>query len=300
MQEKEYPIPEGNLYYTFREGQDGENTVCITRYQGLAGEVNIPEQIEAYPVTVIARKAFLSKKNLRKVTVPVGVKEIEDWAFAYCDGLESVVLPDQPIVFGKSLFLECTRLRRIFAGEKGEGVAALLAAAVTTAQVPYLLDISAAGSREWLEKWDARMMVILRSPDQEGYSRQVLCGEEDYGSTDQNAYESRQRKRKVRLLLLRLLYPDGLRAEYRQEMETYLREHTKGCPGEETWQVVFEEFGEDRLYYRLFAELGCVTAENIELLLSDIGEMYPEMKAYLIRYKEENIGSSDFFASLEL
>ena len=60
-------------------------------------------------------------------------------------------------------------------------------------------DISV-GSREWLSKWDARLAALPGAPDQEGYSRQVLCGEEDYGSTDLAAYISERRKGKVRLV----------------------------------------------------------------------------------------------------
>lgn len=309
-----------NLYYEITEAAGGR-IACITGLKGLAWEVRIPEEIEGCPVTVIGKKAFLSRKNLRKVTVPAAVEEIRDWAFAYCDSLETVALcgnsEDRPadetakahgltekgtadMHFGRSVFLDCTKLKFLYAGGKNEGTAALLAAAVTTAEAPYLLDVREAGSPEWLNKWDARMMAILSSPDNEGYSKQVLCGEEDYGSTDLNAYESGRRRVKVRLLMLRLLYPEGLLPERKALLEQYLLEHTKGCVHEETWRVTLEEHGEDRVWYQLFAELGCVREDNFEALLADIGEDCPEMKAYLMRFKEERIGYTDFFAGLEL
>lgn len=293
--EKELPITGGSLYY------DKENDrIVITRLQGLAGEVKIPEKIEDLPVTSIAKKAFLSKKNLRRVWIPDTVTEIGDWAFAYCDNLEQVILPAREIRFGKAVFLDCHKLRFLTVKEKGEAVAALLAAAVTTAQAAYLLDLMEAGTPQWLAKWDARMLMVLRSEDSEGYSRQILCGEEDYGSTDLNAFLREKRKTKVRLLLLRLLYPAGLAAPVREELENYLRAHTKQCDSEETWQVILEEHGDDSAYYRLFTELGCVDAGNFDSLMTDIGEDHPEMKAFLMRYKEEHIGYTDFFAELEL
>lgn len=318
-QELEYEISGGSLYYviegnrktaTVTEGGDGcpdRAYIVITRMQGLAGEVEIPETIKGIPVTAIGRKAFLSRKNLRKVTLPSCLAEVGDWAFAYCDSLhtvrfenskegEALCMPE----FGKSVFLECSSLRRLYVGDGEEGTAALLAAAVTTAGAPYLLDAREAGSTEWLEKWDARMFTVLRTADNEGYSRQVLCGEEDYGSTDLVAYESGQRRIKVRLLLLRLLYPIGLSELHRQELEDYLRKHTKGCEHEETWQVILEEHGEDRDFYQLFAGLGCINSDNFEALLLDVGEEYPELRAYLMRYKEEQLGYHDFFAGLEL
>lgn len=316
--------------------------------------MDIPERIEGLPVRAIARKAFLSRKNLRKVTVPPGVTEVGDWAFAYCDSLHTVRfagreecrgpeavaaerrMPEavaaergmsedgaaergmsgqgaenggadcaeqadmSALRFGKSVFLECGSLRYLYVRDGIESTAALLAAAVTTAGAAYLLDAEEAGSEDWLEKWDARMLTLLHTADNEGYSKQVLCGEEDYGSTDLAAYENGQRKVKVRLLLLRLLYPVGLSAERGRELEAYLREHTKGCEHEETWQVVLTEHGEDRAFYELFAELGCINDGNFEGLLLDVGEEYPELKAYLMRYKEAKLGYQDFFSGLEL
>ncbi len=302
VQEREYKIPGGCLYYEAVEHPGSGNSIRITRLQGLAGEAEIPGQIDGCPVKGIAKKAFLSKKNLRKVTVPASVTEVGDWAFAYCDSLHTVVFETggSSPEFGRAVFLECKNLRFLSVNGGDETTAALLAAAVTTAEAPYLLDVFEAGSREWLQKWDARMLAVLRSADNEGYSRQVLCGEEDYGSTDAAAYESGRRRLKVRLLLLRLLYSRGLSGERRQELEDYLRNHTRGCEHEETWQVVLTEHGEESAYYRLFAELGCISEDNFRLLLSDVGDEYPELKAYLMRYKEEKLGYQDFFAGLDL
>lgn len=294
--EWEFPIPGGSLYYEKVRSEHEEAGICITRMQGLAGEVEIPAQIEGMPVLAIGRKAFLSKKNLRKVTVPETVAEVGDWAFAYCDHLHTVrfVQETTELRFGKAVFLECSSLRFVYVKDGRESTAALLAAAVTTAEAPYLLDAQEAGSREWLEKWDARMFAVLHSADEEGYSKQVLCGEEDYGSTDKVAYESGRRKVKVRLLLLRCLYPEGLAPGRRSEMEAYLREK------DETWQVILKEHGEEQAYYKLFTDLGCVTEDNFDALLRDVGEDCPELRAYLMRYKEEMLGYSDFFAGLQL
>lgn len=321
--EREYRMPGGSLYYEKVQEAEGECEIRITRMQGLAGELEIPDRIEDHPVRVIGRKAFLSRKHLRRVTIPAGVREIGDWAFAYCDGLHTVILRTagrdeetrgggtrgigtrgigtrgETPRFGRAVFLECSNLRFLYVNDE-EGTAALLAAAITVAEAPYLLDVCEAGGREWLEKWDARMLAVLHGADDEGYSKQVLCGEEDYGSTDPEAYESGRRRIKVRLLLLRLLYPAGLSPELRREMEAYLQAHTKGRAHEETWRVVLEEHGEESAYYRLFADIGCVSEENLEALLRDVGGEYPEMKAYLMRYKEERLGYGDFFGELDL
>lgn len=297
MREKELELTGGSLYYEIRDER-----VCITGFQGTVSEIVIPDAIEECPVTTIEKKAFLSKKNLRRVTLPVTIEEVGDWAFAYCNHLAEVCVPARNIRFGRSVFLECRGLKRI-SQQPQEDTAfqpELLAAAVRDFEAYYLLDIPAVGSREWLDKWDSRLAAVLHAPDREGYSRQVLCGEEDYGSTDLAAYISGKRKEKVRLALLRLLFPEGLARPLREELEQYLLAHTRGGESRETWQVVWKEHGNDRAYYSLFAELGCLTVENLDGILADIGEEFPEMKAFFLRYKEERLGGRDLFEALEL
>ena len=298
MQEREFGFSGGSLYYEIRGGK-----AWITRFQGLTSVVEIPESIEGCPVSAIGKKAFLSKKNLRRVGLPDSVEEVGDWAFAYCDNLTEVLVPEKDIRFGKAVFLDCGSLGRIALArrrETGDFQPELLAAAVTAFEAYYLLDIENVGNKEWLEKWDARLGTLLRTPDQEGYSKQVLCGEEDYGSTDLAAYIGNRRKEKVRLALLRLLFPEGLSAVLREELEQYLRAHTRGGESEETWQVILEEHNGDRAYFSLFAELGCVTGENLDSILADIGERYPEVKAFFLRSREEQLCARDFFGDLEL
>lgn len=305
MQEMEWKLADASLYYMTERKQDRE-TVRITRFQGLASQVEVPGRIQGLPVAAVDRKAFLSKKNLRRVWLPDTLEEIGDWAFAYCDHLTEIVIPSGTVRFGKAVFLECRELKRISAGKRQDGAggaafpAELMAAAVTAMDAAYLLDMEAAGGGEWLEKWDARLGSVLRVPDQEGFSRQILCGEEDYGSTDLTAYMSGRRKEKVRLCLLRLLFDQGLSGSFRQELEEYLRSHTKGQASEETWQVILREHGADREYYQLFAAIGCVTEDNLNGILTEIGGEYPEMKAYFLRSGEETGGAEDFFAGLEL
>ncbi len=305
MQEKEWKLAEASLYYEIETGPGGDS-VRLTRFQGISSRVEVPGRIEGLPVRTVGRKAFLSKKNLRRICLPDTVEEIGDWAFAYCDHLEEAVLPHREVRFGRAVFMECKNLQRIDAGEgqrETEGSsfpAELLAAAVVSMDAAYLLDMKAAGTGEWLEKWDARLYSVIHTPDQEGFSRQVLCGEEDYGSTDLAAYVSSRRREKARLCLLRLLFNQGLGLRMKEELEGYLRAHTKGRGGEEAWQVILKEHGNHREYYRLFTDIGCVTEENLSGILTDIGGEYPEMKAYFLRCWEADSGAEDFFAALEL
>ncbi|MCM1063997.1 MAG: leucine-rich repeat domain-containing protein [Eubacterium sp.] len=305
MQEKEWQLADASLYYE-TEKESGGRSVRITQFQGLASQVEVPERIQGMPVRSVDRKAFLSKKNLRRIWLPDTLEEIGDWAFAYCGNLAEIRIPCRAVRFGKAVFMECKGLKRISVArqlweESGAAFPAeLMAAAVTVMDAAYLLDMEAAGTEEWIGKWDARLSSVLHVPDQEGFSRQVLCGEEDYGSTDLAAYMNGRRKEKARLCFLRLLYDQGLSAPFRQELEDYLRSHTKGQDSEEAWQVILREHGAEREYYQLFAAIGCVSEDNLNEMLTEIGGEYPEMKAYFLRCGEKADGAEDFFAGLEL
>lgn len=301
MQEKKLEIRGGNLIYEENRGK-----VTILRLEGNLVRLVVPAQIGDKPVTQIYKKAFFNCRYLRFLTLPDTIEKIDNWAFAHCQQLEQVELPWKLMSLGKDLFIGSGNLKKIVlrpqegSGHDGTEISRLLAVAATGMEDPHLFQIEEAGTPEWLKKWDARMLVLMHEDDNEGYDKQVLAGEEDYERTDRVRFRNLKRQAKVRLALLRLLNPCGLAEETRTELEEYLRTHTKGCRFEETWEVVLNEFGDDKEYYELFARLGCVTADNFDGLLQDIGDGHTEMKAYLMRYKEEHLGYQDFFDALSL
>lgn len=313
--EYQYAVKEG--VFTLKDYKKGLEVVS---YRGEDIYLTVPEKAETgegeKPVISLGKKAVLSCKTVRQIRLPGTIEEVGDWAFAYCDELREVHLPRKEIRFGRGIFRECGRICRVSVDGKTADVGGLLAASVTLLDAPYLFAPLRCGEEEWLRQWDARMLQILRAADRDGYSRMVLCGEEDYGSRENNLdyFLNQKRKSKVRIAFMRLLHPLELRDEVRRELENYLRDHTADSgrtkkPEEgkeddgmwdETWQVLREEHGEDSEYYRLFTEIGCLTEGNFDRLLSEAGENYPEMKAWFLKYKEEKIGYTDFFEELSL
>ena len=335
---------EGDFGYRV-EGETGENGqqwITVTDYRGTHSQVHVPARIEGLAVRAVEKKAFLSRKNLRKVVLPEGLEEVGDWAFAYCTNLESVWLPKKRLKLGNRVFMECPGIRRIYSYEmtgseiensqsKGsacpasanltgaesceemglnmeaaggkEGVmeqtAALLAAAAVMLDAEYLLDVQEAGTKAWIQKWDARMAAVMAAEDGEGYTKMILCGEEDYGCSLEEFIRNK-RKGKVRLALLRLLNPLGLEEDAAVLWKGYLLAHTKGCETEETWEVLLEEHGYEENYFRLFAEIGALREDNFDSILKDMAEGYAEMKAYFIGYRQKNMESVDFFDGLSL
>lgn len=306
--------PDGSIGYTVEDG----GWVRITDYGGTDTEVQVPGQIEGYPVKAVAKKTFLSRKQLRKVVLPDSVEEIGDWAFAYCSNLENVWLPKKKMKLGSRIFMECPAVRRIYAyapgleredggGKQGTGSgrdvedqqAALLAAGAGMLDTEYLMNPLEAGTEEWICKWDAKMNAVMDEEDGEGYTKMILCGEEDYGSSLEE-FEKNKRKGKVRLAFLRLMNPIGLAEETERKLKEYLTAHTKGCGSEESWEVLLKEHGHEQEYFQKFADIGGVTEENFDAVLSDIPGEYAEMKAFLIRYKSEKMEEQDFFDGLSL
>lgn len=306
MTEKRFEQAKALYDYTI-----SESGVVITGYEGNKIELVIPETIEDIPVTAIEKKAFFNISGLYRIYLPKSLETIGDWAFAHCRNLEEIYLSRKEYVLGKSLFMECGALKRVCLTKQKNGSAmeetcrgfgSLLASTCGVLDAPYLFQTTRVDDEEWLALWDARMLTILHEDDMEGYTKLLLCGEEDYGSRENNLeyFLEEKRKRKVRVAFLRLLYDKGLGEDNRKELTAYLLSHTKGCESEETWLVLKKEHGEDMEYISLFADLGCLTTDNFDAILLDLGEEHPQMKAFFMKYREENLEKCDFFEMLSL
>ncbi len=305
IQYKESTTEHGSIQYSINKQTE---RAAVSGYRGKDTELVIPDAVDGYAVTVIGKKAFLSNKMLRQITLPETVTRIDDWAFAYCAKLTRIILPYHHMEIGQGIFKDCFGLEQIVnecAGgqeKRTTDISYLLAASMSRLDAFYLFDFENAGTDEWLARWDSRMQSMMRAGDAEGFSKMLLCGEEDYGSKENNLdyYMEQRRREKVRTALLRLLHDYGLDQDVRAELETYLLDHVKGEQTEETWKVVLEEYGDDLRYYQFLTKLGGVREDNFQAMMEDMGESHTEMKAYLMKYHSEQCGPEDAFAQFEL
>ena len=293
-----------------------DNNVMLTGYRGKDITLTVPEQIAGKKVTVIGKKAFLGVKTLQELVLPGGIAAIEDWAFAACRNLEKLTLPRKKLAIGQGILKDCEKLQMIAVCTEAEtaeedaqqkkawqeDVSYLLAAVMGKLDAFYLFDTLAAGSREWFAKWDTRMMDLMEREDAEGFSKMLLCGEEDYGSKENNLeyYIEQKRRSKVRLSMLRLMHDAMLQEDVRGRLLSYLQAHKKGEASEETWRVVLEEHGDDRRYYQFLLDHGCITGENFDAVLTDLGAQHTEMKAFLMNQRALQENTKDVFAALAL
>lgn len=281
--------------------EEVDGKLWLTGYEGRMSEVFVPRQIDGMPVTAIDKKVFFNQKDLKKVHIPDSIEAIGDWAFAHCDQLVEVHLPQKEMEIGKTILSSCPQLERVILGER-QDFAPLLAACAGVLDAPFLFQTNIKDEGEWLTLWDQYMRGVIEADDMEGYTNLLLCGEEDYGSKENNLdfFLKEKRKRKVKLAFLRLLCNVELADANREFLEMYLKAHTMGAESIETWLVLKEDYPNRKEYIDLFLQLGCLTEDNFDAILQDLGADEAELKTYVLRYKEEHMKSQDFFDTLSL
>lgn len=271
----------------------------VISYEGTASRLHIPDQIDGCPVTAVEKKAFWGNRSLQYISLPDTVKEIGDWAFAGCRMLQEIRLPKREMRIGNQIFKDSGRLKRIFAGAAQNGLARLLAAAVTDMGAGYLLDPLQAGSRAWYQSLDARILDILRDQEETALKNLVYCAEEDMLAKQQDCLLE-QEKRKARLALLRLAYPEYLQQTVYRTLTEYVCQRTKGCPAEAAWEAVKESREEQFLYCDCLFAAGGINGQNMAAVLNDLDDRYVELKAYILKCRQNGKEQTELWNRLEL
>ena len=93
--------------------EDGGATITWMTAEDPTGELVIPSELDGYPVTGIGKHAFAECESLTGVTVPEGVTRIGDSAFTRCLGLARVTLPESLTSIGEMAFYLCGRLTSV-------------------------------------------------------------------------------------------------------------------------------------------------------------------------------------------
>jgi len=83
--------------------ENGE--VIILGYKGSDMNVVIPSTIEGYPVVSIGDHAFYYS-DVESVTLPHGLKYLEDYAFGWCHSLTDITLPETVVSIGEWAFYQ--------------------------------------------------------------------------------------------------------------------------------------------------------------------------------------------------
>ncbi|MBP3755159.1 MAG: leucine-rich repeat protein [Lachnospiraceae bacterium] len=290
--EKEIVYPEGSLVFDEKDGE-----LALSRVTGSFSVLTVPDASDdGKPVTTVLKKAFLGKRTLKKIILPDYVRSIGDFCFAHCINLSEVVLPSCNA--GEGIFTGCRSLQKISLPGLSEDKKVLLAGAVRNGAPAHLSDIEKIED-DFLSKWDAWAISVLQAPDDEGFLNQILCGEEDYGSSDKGAYESSRRVLKASLSMLRLLNPEALTDKASDIFKNYVYDHRMGATaGNESW-IAVRDLYPDKKHFDLLADLNCIDDTNRDAMIRQLGDDKQELKSLLVKSSGEE-ASDRFFSALEL
>ena len=97
--------PATDFTYTINSGK-----VTITKYLGNDTSVEIPSNINGYPVTSLGNSAFSRCSDLTIITIPDSVTSIGEYTFEYCTGLTSITIPNSVTSMGGDAFSNCSNL----------------------------------------------------------------------------------------------------------------------------------------------------------------------------------------------
>jgi hypothetical protein len=283
------------IYAPYKKG------IAIKKYRGIGAKIVIPSTIEEKPVISIDKKAFLSCKTIREITLPDSIEEIGDWAFAHAENLRELYMPRKELSKGKELFLGCKRLKSIeLIGLPEEylnqGLDRMLSLGVTILHDYFLFSPMDVGSDEWVRRWDEKLISLIELDDLDGFEELWTCGEEDYEGKDYDikSYPVEKRKMKLRIVYFRLLNPYKIDDNTRQKLENYI------CDSDRSWEIIMEEHRNELEYYKVFTAAGAATDKNFDGLIADMDNVSAEIKAFMLRFKDENIQSKDAFSEFEL
>lgn len=279
------------------------NSITILSYEGNEHFLPIPDKMDDLPVTTIASKAFLGKKNITHLILPDSVTAIGDWAFAHMSGLQVITLPSGDLTLGKQLFMDCPSLTEIHISGKSDADPALsfyMAAIYTALKSMLLFRPSDAGSPAWYGELDDAICRFLDRPDDDGFEPVYLgwFEDEDVMTTQYPPYIQKKRLEKAALSLRRLRFSNVLNDSHKLIYQNYLRTHldtgVRDC-------MLSEPYREDSGYLQLILDLSCITADNIDLLIADFNRVgATQAVAMLINYKDTQLVTNDFFEQLSI
>lgn len=104
--------------YEIRENDEYEynvykDRIVLTNYLGESAVVEIPAEIDGLKVTEIGGMAFALCNELESVTLPNGIEQIGRWAFFSCKSLTKIEIPESVVEIGEIAFGRCESLTKI-------------------------------------------------------------------------------------------------------------------------------------------------------------------------------------------
>lgn len=255
----------------------------------------------------IAKKAYLGDNTLIDIAIPEDVKRIEDWAFAQCGRLKSILLSDNIEYIGRNIFAGCDALDEIrvygfecaFDGYTITYISQMLAAAMKYFGYnagEWLKDI---GSSAWFDNWDESCDSYIKEQDDIGFMPFLAGGEEDYSDSEHERmlYSYKTRKRKVKTLLRRLALKKAFPInDYRMSA---WREYLNSA-----YEPLVDVLKEDNIHVhddvRICVDEGVIMLNDMKSLINVIPEECVELRAIIMNYLENVNNNEDIWNEFEI
>lgn len=102
------------MFYNGFEYKIIENKVIITGFNDSSiTHIEIPNEIDGYPVSMIWRDAFNGYRYLKSVTIPDSVISMNVCTFYGCLSLKMIIIPNSVEYIGSNSFRGCKSLKKI-------------------------------------------------------------------------------------------------------------------------------------------------------------------------------------------
>lgn len=255
----------------------------------------------------ICRKAYLGDSTLIDIVIPEYVRKIDDWAFAQCTRLRTIILPNGIEYIGRNIFAGCDMLERISVYGLNEAydnitatyISQMLAFAMRFFGHNAFGWIKGIGSDIWFDDWDMHCDSYIKLRDDIGFMPFWAGGEEDYADCEheKSIYEYNAKKKKVRILLHRLALKDKfpVRADKLEIWKNYLLS---------SYEPVVDVLKEDDAYVhddvRICVDEGVITETDMKLLLGELPDKCIELKAIIMNYIEHINDDGDVWDTYNL
>ncbi len=318
MQVLEKLNSQGVIYALHRKKENSmhykkyDNHYTVEQYAGEDAVVSIPVAWEQLPVTGIEAKAFLSCKSIYELSLPDTIEEVGDWAFAHMKNLKVLHVPAKAISFGKHVFMGCEQLEQVCVqGDTSgnEGLSYLLASVLTILRDMTLFAperaADALSCKSWMAEYDEGLLRFLDSPNDIGFEP-VFFGWFDVEDIDvqHEAFVKERQKEKLRVVLLRLIYAwrlaDDVKKPLQQYLLSYMPEEQRCREDSLLLELLREKYNQDVRYVKALADSGCITIQNISIIMEVLADGAPEVLAYLIQFQQSLGNGQDYFAELTL
>lgn len=243
---------------------------------------------------VIPAKYLLGRRDISNLRIQGNVKEIGKWAFSHMKNLRSleITVYGDSISIDRGAFESCENLEKIllYQDETPErringNSEYLLADAMVRLSLSDMLRTDC-GSPEWMALYDAKLLEYLDKKEDAGFDGMWFGGEEDYDDTDTNIekFTKRIRMEKIAVIYHRLIENAYLDLTVKRTLYQYLKNHTIGfgTNDNEAFDLIVQSHRNDLIYLEKFAEAGCITEGNRELLIECGKNLGAEMKAYIL------------------